>query len=553
VLLKKDSRLGKYNIRERIGSGGMGVVYRAFDEQLQRQVAIKMIQGDKASDRDFLTRFKREALAISRIDHPHIVRLLEFVEATDSQPPYMVMEFLPGHDLGSVIQKGGPLAISRAVDRTLEAIAAVSECHRRGYIHRDLKPTNIFLAEYNQIETAKVLDFGAAKQEEQREGNGEDGAELTKKGTFLGTPFYMPPEQIMGRPATTKSDQYSLGVVLYTALTGKKPFDVDKKKEFKDWELLQSIKQGDYMPVQKLRADVPDGLAQAIAKAMNVDPDKRFIDLHAFGAALRAFASPQAHLTWEAHFTSSAPTSSRPPQLSIAINATIDIPKAASLDGPTNVDPTFPLPGSFHGTGPTAVARGERQQTMPISTRDLMAASGELSLATTSRRPSDPPSQSMSIEFVESSQSAKAPLSDNSPVAIVADSTAKRLFRNRPVLIVLGAVLLFAGVLAGALFITHQKEPAHVPQLPPPELLAPPLPAKPQITTAPAVTPAPTSPPVQPVVAPPPPVAAPPASPAATDARALPKAAAPEIKHHAHKKAKPQQLLDTHGIPIPTE
>ena len=125
-----------------------------------------------------------------RIDHPHIVRLLEFVEATDSQPPYMVMEFLPGHDLGSVIQKGGPLAISRAVDRTLEAIAAVSECHRREAASIvTLKPTNNFLAEYNQIETAKVLDFGAAKQEEQREGNGEDSAELTKKGTFLGTLF----------------------------------------------------------------------------------------------------------------------------------------------------------------------------------------------------------------------------------------------------------------------------------------------------------------------------------------------------------------------------
>lgn len=180
-----------------------------------------------------------------------------------------------------------------------------------------------------------------------------------------------------------------------------------------------------------------------------------------------------------------------------------------------------------------------------------MAASGELSLATTSRRPSDPPSQSMSIEF-ESSQSAKAPLSGKSPGG-AADSTAKRLFRNRPVLIVLGAVLLFAGVLAGALFITHQKEPAHVPQLPPPELLAPPLPAKPQITTSPTATPAPTNPPVQPIVAPPPPVAFPPASPAPTDARALPKAAAPEIKHHAPKKAKPHPLLDTHGIPIPTE
>ena len=194
VLLKKDSRLGKYNIRERIGAGGMGVVYRAFDEHLQRQVAIKMIQGDKAPP-GFLTRFKREALAIS-IDHPHIVRLLEFVEATDSQPPYMVMEFLPGRP-----RQRDREGSARHLPRR-RSPGGHRRCQRMpppGVHPSRLKPTNIFLAEYNQIETAKVLDFGAAKQEEQREGKGED-SELTKQGTFLGTPFYMPPEQIMGRP-----------------------------------------------------------------------------------------------------------------------------------------------------------------------------------------------------------------------------------------------------------------------------------------------------------------------------------------------------------------
>jgi serine/threonine protein kinase len=150
VTLKKDTILsGRYNIRALLGEGGMGVVYRAVDQQLGREVAIKTIQGNKASSTDFLKRFTREALAISRIEHTHIVRLLEFVEAADGQPPYMVMELLNGKDMGSVIRKEGALDIMRAVTRVLEASVAISECHRHGYLHRDVKPNNIFLHNYN--------------------------------------------------------------------------------------------------------------------------------------------------------------------------------------------------------------------------------------------------------------------------------------------------------------------------------------------------------------------------------------------------------------------
>jgi eukaryotic-like serine/threonine-protein kinase len=544
VELKRDSHLGRYNIRSNIGEGGMGVVYRAYDEQLRRQVAIKTIQGDKASDQEFLTRFKREALAISQIDHPHIVRIFDFVDAANGQLSYMVMELLSGKDLGRVIGEQGPLAFSRAVDRILEVCAAVGECHRRGYVHRDLKPTNIFLAEYNQIETAKVLDFGAAKQEEHRERPADDSAELTRKGTFLGTPYYMPPEQIMGKPATAKSDQYSLAVVLYTAVTGQKPFEIDRNKEFKDWELLQAIKQGEYTPVQELRPDVPGGLADAIHKAMNVDPAKRFVDLHAFGAELRAFASPQAKLTWEAFFTSSPPTRRAPP-LSIAVMAHGGRPKiAAALDGPTNVDPvdpTFPPPDSLHGTGPTVAVKGERQQTLPISTAELKAVSGELSYATTRKRSSDLPSASISIAIEEDSQSGEALQTDPPSKKTTSEATGKSLFRNRPALIVLGAAALFAGVVVAAFVITHEKAlPPAVPQPPAAQPVAAPPPVPRAVTPAPAV---------------------PQPSPPAAGATAQTTAAAPPselnaaptaAKHHAHKKPK-HPLLDTHGIPIPTD
>ena len=545
--LKRDSRLGRYNIRSHVGAGGMGVVYRAYDEQLRRHVAIKTIQGDKASDQEFLNRFKREALAISQIDHPHIVRIFDFVDAANGQLSYMVMELLSGKDLGRVIGEQGPLAFSRAVDRILEVCAAVGECHRRGYIHRDLKPTNIFLAEYNQIETAKVLDFGAAKQEEKRERHADDSAELTRKGTFLGTPYYMPPEQLMGKPATAKSDQYSLAVVLYNAVTGLKPFEIDNNKEFKDFELLQAIKQGEYTPVQALRPDVPGGLADAIHKAMNVDPAKRFVDLHAFGAELRAFASPQAKLTWEAFFTSSPPTRRASPS-SIAIMAhDVRPPNAAALDGPANVDPvdpTLPPPDSLHGTGPAVAVKGERQQTSPKSAAELKVVSGELSYATTLKRPSELPSASISIDIEEASQSAKSLQTEAPSKKTTPKTTAKSLFRNRPALIVLGAAVLFAGVFVAAFVITHEKAPPLAIPQPPAAMFAQPVAAPPPLPRA--VTPAPAAPQPSP----------PPTPPAAPTAAAAPpselNAAPTAAKHHAHKKAR-QPFLDTHGIPIPTD
>src|SRR5689334_19354141 len=143
----------------------MGVVYRARDELLGREVALKTILADKAMDRQFLTRFRREALSIAQINHPNIVSLIDFVEGDPAKGEisYMVMEYLKGKDLGKVIKETGPLEITRAVDRVLEVCAAVSTCHRQGYIHRDLKPTNIFITASDFIEVAKVLDFGVAK------------------------------------------------------------------------------------------------------------------------------------------------------------------------------------------------------------------------------------------------------------------------------------------------------------------------------------------------------------------------------------------------------
>jgi eukaryotic-like serine/threonine-protein kinase len=551
VKLKKDTLLSsRYSVRALLGEGGMGVVYRAFDEQLRRMVAIKTIQGDKASDRDFLKRFRREALAISQIEHPHIVRLLDFVEASGDQPPYMVMELLTGKDMGTVIREEGPLDITRAVTRTVEASVAIGECHRYGYLHRDVKPNNIFLHVYNQVETARVLDFGAVKQEERPEREGEDTAELTRKGTIFGTPYYMPPEQLSGKPATAKSDQYSLGVVLYTALTGRKPFEIEKGREFGDIELLQAIRKGDYTPVQELRPDVPVELAATVHKAISVDPENRFSSLHAFGGALRPYASPQARLTWKAHFTSSAPLRVNA-HFSIAIS---EGPAPNSPNGPSNVDPTFPPPEATRGTAPTAVAK--REATIALTTSELKEGSEEVHAATTAHRPGQTNSGSISLVIDEASQSQEVQGAKATGEAPAREATARNPFRDRPALIVGWAGVALVLVFGFALLVTHRRGPGHQLLSPPAALAWPPPPVG---KVAPPLLP--TSP--QPVAR----ALEPTASTAAVRAesaptRAIPAQSAlsveaapgPQPKHHPHKKPKPTApQLDPNGIAIPND
>ena len=303
MALERDSRLGKYLIRQRIGAGGMGTVYRAFDTVLKREVAIKTILSEKAADRDFIARFRREALAISQIDDPHIVKLLDFVEgdAGTGDPPYMVMEILRGVDLHTAI-KTGPLEISRAVDIMLETCAAVGTCHRHGFVHRDLKATNIFLTEYNQIETAKVLDFGVAKVwGETPAHDGADPSEVTRKGIAIGTPEYLAPEIFRGGAATPQTDQYSLGILLYTALTGgRKPFVIDKKDQFGELHLWHAIVKGDHPLVSTYRADTPPGLEKVIERAIHRDPEGAGIPRCTnWGEALLPWASARARLQWD--------------------------------------------------------------------------------------------------------------------------------------------------------------------------------------------------------------------------------------------------------------
>jgi serine/threonine protein kinase len=202
---------GRYRLEARIGAGGMSTVYRALDVTLERQVAIKLMNREVASDSDQLERFRREARAVARLSHPHIVGVIDAGE--DDGRPYIVLEYVEGETLKDRIRRHGRLPIPEAVAYAIEIARALGAAHARQIVHRDVKPQNVLIDEEG---SAKVTDFGIARTLE------EDG--LTVDGRVLGTTDYVSPEQALGQRVTGQSDLYSLGIVLYEMLTGEVPF-----------------------------------------------------------------------------------------------------------------------------------------------------------------------------------------------------------------------------------------------------------------------------------------------------------------------------------------
>ena len=458
--LERDSRLGKYVIRERFGGGGMGVVYRARHAQLGRDFAIKTIHSDKASDKDFALRFRREAEAIARIDHPNIVSVADFVEGDPAKGEisYIVMEYLKGKDLGRIIKEGGPLEITRAVDRILEVCAAVSTCHRRGYIHRDLKPTNIFISASDFIEVAKVLDFGVAKAwaEEQRKGPQDE--ELTKKGTVFGTPEYIAPELLKDRSASPKSDQYSIGVVLFTALTGRKPFIADPKAAVPDLDLWMSVSKGIHPSPRSLRSDIPEQLEAVIERAMSLSPEARFRDVHELGAHLLPWASPAAQHRWTQHFTSA------PVAINLQLSIAIDAHTPDSTVRPYTVTDRRHHPRQTRAT-PHDACRHRRAETRGRGERGIRPAAGRRALT----GPASPSRSRWTRPPPRRRRRRPAPLPRSSFAA----------FLRRPVALVLGGGLLLVTAIVVAAVLHRSRPPAPVGATPPPAFVDHPAPATP--------------------------------------------------------------------------
>src|SRR6266550_5184934 len=260
---------GKYRLDERLGGGGMGTVYRATHLLIDRVVAVKVLSQRFVGDETAQQRFRREARASGRMQHPNAVTVNDF-GATEDGWLYIVMELLEGQTLRDLLAREAPLDPARAVSFMLQACGAVSAAHEAGLIHRDLKPANIFIEQRpNFPAVVKVLDFGVAKFAVEE--HDDDYNTLTQVGAIIGTPRYMSPEQCAGTASLTPAaDVYSLGIILYEMLTGVSPFIADTP-------LAIALKQVSEAPIppRELVASIPEELERVVLRALAKNPSER--------------------------------------------------------------------------------------------------------------------------------------------------------------------------------------------------------------------------------------------------------------------------------------
>ena len=255
---------GRYRLEARVGAGGMSTVYRALDETLQRQVAIKLMNREVARDSDQLERFRREARAVAQLSHPHIVGVIDAGDDLDpTHPrPYIVFEYIEGETLKERIRRCGRLPIAEAVAYAIEIARALGAAHARHIVHRDVKPQNVLIDEEG---SAKVTDFGIARTRD------EEG--LTADGRVLGTTDYVSPEQALGQHVTGQSDLYSLGIVLWEMLTGEVPFKGDNQVAVAMKHVREALPD-----VQLRRPEVSAALAAVIDRATAKRQEERYAD-----------------------------------------------------------------------------------------------------------------------------------------------------------------------------------------------------------------------------------------------------------------------------------
>src|SRR5438309_8213470 len=259
----KIAKLGRYEVVSELGKGAMGIVYLARDPVIGRMVAIKTIRVNAGSDeedtQEFRERFVREAQTAGILSHPNIVTIHDIGEDTDSRTSFIAMEYIEGRNLKSLMVEKNRFSWDEVADLIAQIGEALDYAHRKGIIHRDVKPANIILTTDGKV---KITDFGIAKVA---------SSNLTTTGQFLGTPNYMSPEQVSGAPVDGRSDIFSLGVVLYELLTGRKPFQGDNLTA-----ISYKIVHEDFTPPAEFSTDIPPEFNPIVARAMAKDPWNRY-------------------------------------------------------------------------------------------------------------------------------------------------------------------------------------------------------------------------------------------------------------------------------------
>ncbi len=352
------STVGKYRIVDKLGRGGMGTVYKAVDETLDREVAIKVLNPD-LTDADVLKRFRAEAVTLARLNHPGIATIYELHHQHDDL--LMVMEFVRGETFHDLSDRLGAVAPPQAAHLCIQILDALVHAHRGGVVHRDLKPANLMITESGAV---KVMDFGIARVL---------GSEhFTHSGYMMGTPAYMAPEQVLGREIDGRADLYSVGVVLYRLLSGRLPFAADTAISMVQMQISEQP-----TPIVSFKPDLPPWCTAIIDRALAKSPSDRFQSAEEFRSALVAAVTPQA--------LGEMPTLATPTPPGLTLDADATMPhrtplsaRTAISEGARVVTPSspvgMPMPvATVTPPTPTSIPPAERTGTTVVLGRTHLA------------------------------------------------------------------------------------------------------------------------------------------------------------------------------------
>jgi serine/threonine-protein kinase len=286
---------GRYRLERRLGIGGMSTVQLAFDERLQRYVAVKLLAEHLAEDESFVSRFRREALSAARLVHPNIVQVFDFGFDEHAHQHFIVMERVSGQSCAELLRDRGHLDVDLAVSIVTQACRGLDYAHRNGVVHRDVKPGNLLVSDTGVV---KLADFGIARATDQ--------SSITQVGSVLGTAAYLSPEQARGEEAGPRADIYSLGVVTYQLLSGRLPYEANSLSELALRQQRESPE-----PLNRVNPAVPAALARVVATALSIDQEGRQADALVLADAIRDGAQgvePRGDTAVTAHLGTAAAT-----------------------------------------------------------------------------------------------------------------------------------------------------------------------------------------------------------------------------------------------------
>lgn len=350
--------VGNYKVIDKIGEGGMGAVFKGIDLMLEREVAIKMLRPELASQPQVVERFRSEAVTLARLNHPNIATLYSFLR--QGEDFFMVMEFVRGETLDSLIRRSGAMSYDRAITLLCQALEGIDHAHRMGIIHRDIKPANMMLTETG---TLKVMDFGIARV--------LGTSRMTKQGNIVGTIEYMSPEQVRGQETDARSDIYSLGILLYEMLTGRVPFSSDS-----EYDLMKMQIEDAPPPPRVFSNQIPPAVEQAIMRSLAKQPEARFQGAGEFRnsllSAIGAVIAP-------------TPIIGAVPVPSTGISSTGPVVDQAMGAYPT---PAQPIETRLAGSASTAVGPGDQvKQTRLADHQNAAAAYGSFQASAPANSP----------------------------------------------------------------------------------------------------------------------------------------------------------------------